>query len=217
PCGHCSYCDFRAACEAQLEREDHLVRVAGIRRDHVRHLRDAGVETLTALATRSAAPALAISPRTLEGLIEQAALQLHRHRTGALTWKPREVEPGRGFSALPARASGDLVLDFEGHPLFEPGRGLQYLFGALLLDDDAARYRALWAHDRDGERRAFEALVDLVHARLAGHPGLHGYHFGAAEPGAIKQLMSEHATREAQVDDLLRRQVFVDLRTLLLQ
>jgi predicted RecB family nuclease len=136
PCDHCSYCDFRTRCEARLEREDHLVRVAGMRRDHVRHLRAAGIDTLTSLATRTDAPATKIAPRTLAGLIEQAELQLHRHRTGALTWRVREVEPGRGFSALPPRAPGDLVLDFEGHPFFDPGHGLQYLFGALLLDGD---------------------------------------------------------------------------------
>ena len=28
------------------------------------------------------------------------------------------------------------------------------------------RYQPFWAHDRDGERRAFEDLVDLIHARL---------------------------------------------------
>lgn len=217
PCDHCSYCDFRTPCEDHYERRDHLVRVAGIRRDHVRHLHATGIETMTSLATRTEAPATKIAPRTLEGLIEQAGLQLHRQQTRQLTWNPREIEPGRGFSALPPRAAGDIVLDFEGHPFFEPGRGLQFLFGALLLDGEAATYQPFWAHDRAQERVGFEQLIDLLHARLAEHPTLHVYHFGAAEPGAIKQLMSEHATRENQVDDLLRRQVFVDLRTLLLQ
>ena len=30
PCHHCAFCDFRALCDDRLEREDHVVRVAGI-------------------------------------------------------------------------------------------------------------------------------------------------------------------------------------------
>ncbi len=57
--------------------------------------------------------------------------------------------------------------------------------------------------------------MDLVHARLAAHPDLHVYHFSGSEPSTIKRLMAEHLSREAQVDDLLRRRVFVDLHTIL--
>ena len=43
---------------------------------------------------------------------------------------------------------------------------------------------------------------------------MHVYHYGSAEPTVIKRLMAAHATREAEVDDLLRRAVFIDLLTL---
>src|SRR5262249_34336620 len=65
-----------------------------------------------------------------------------------------------------------------------------------------------------GERRAFEALVDLVHERLGRYPDLHVYHFSGSEPSTLKRLMAEHLTRDAQVDALLRRRVFVDLHTI---
>ena len=42
---------------------------------------------------------------------------------------------------------------------------------------------------------------------------MHVYHYSAAEPSVVKQLMAQHATREVEVDDLLRRGVFVDLLT----
>ena len=42
---------------------------------------------------------------------------------------------------------------------------------------------------------------------------MHVYHYSSAEPTVVKQLMAQHATREAEVDDLLRRGVFVDLLT----
>jgi uncharacterized protein len=215
PCHHCSFCDFRQLCEDRLEQEDHVVRVAGIHRGQVKRLFAGGVNTLTALAeTRPGTVVPKIAASTFEGLRAQAGLQLIRQRSGDLQWRALDVEPGRGFAALAPRSPGDVIFDLEGHPFFEPVRGLEYLFGVLLLDGAEPRYQAFWAHDRDGERRAFENLVDLIHARLERHPDLHVYHFSGSEPSTLKRLMAEHLTREAQVDDLLRRQVFVDLHTI---
>jgi len=215
PCHHCSFCDFRGLCEDRLEREDHVVRVAGIYRGQVKRLFAVGINTLTALAeTPPGVVAPKIPASTLGGLRDQAGLQLIRQRSGTLEWRALDAEPGRGFAALPPRSPGDVVFDLEGHPFFEPARGLEYLFGVLLLDGAEPRYQAFWAHDRDGERQAFEALVDLIHARLEKYPDLHVYHFSGSEPSTLKRLMAEHSTREAQVDDLLRRQVFVDLHTI---
>ena len=210
PCHHCSFCDFRALCDDRLAQEDHVVRVAGIHRDQVKRLFAGGIDTLTGLAeARGTVSKMAVS--TFEGLREQAGLQLLRQRSGTLEWRALPIEPGRGFSDLPPRSPGDVVFDLEGHPFFEPARGLEYLFGVLLLEGDEPRYQAFWAHDRHGERRAFETLVDLVHARLEQYPDLHVYHFSGSEPSTLKRLMAEHVTRDAQVDDLLRRRVFVDL------
>jgi uncharacterized protein len=189
--------------------------VAGIHRDQVKRLFAGGISTLTALAETPPGTAVSkIAPSTFEGLRDQAGLQLIRQRSGTLEWRALDIDPGRGFAALPPRSPGDVVFDLEGHPFFEPARGLEYLFGVLSLDGAGPQYQALWAHDRDGERRAFEALVDLIHARLEQHPDLHVYHFSGSEPSTLKRLMAEHSTREAQVDDLLRRQVFVDLHTI---
>ena len=215
PCYHCSFCDFRSPCDDRLEREDHVVRVAGIHRDQVKRLFAGGINTLTALAeTRPDVSVAKMAPSTFGTLRDQAGLQLIRQRGGTLEWRPLDIEPGRGFAALPPRSPGDLVFDLEGHPFFEPARGLEYLFGILRLDGDEPRYQAFWAHDREGERQAFEGLVDLIHARLARYPDLHVYHFSGSEPSTLKRLMAEYVTREAQVDDLLRRQVFVDLHTI---
>jgi uncharacterized protein len=110
-----------------------------------------------------------------------------------------------------------VILDLEGHPFFEPARGLTFLFGVLTADGPEPRYRAFWAHDYSEERRAFEDFIDLIHARLANHPDLHVYHFGAYEQSAIKQLMGLYATRESEVDELLRRKIFVNLYSIFRQ
>jgi predicted RecB family nuclease len=215
PCDHCAFCDFRSPCDDRLEEEDHVVRVAGIYRDQVKRLFAGGINTLTALAeTRPDVSVAKMSPSTFSTLRDQAGLQLMRQRAGRLEWRPLDIEPGRGFAALPPRSPGDLIFDLEGHPFFEPARGLEYLFGILQLDGDEPRYKTFWAHDRDGERQAFEGLVDLIHARLEQYPDLHVYHFSGSERSTLKRLMAEHVTRETQVDDLLRRQVFVDLHTI---
>ena len=215
PCDHCAFCDFRSPCDDRLEEEDHVVRVAGIYRDQVKRLFAGGINTLTALAETGPDVSVAkMAPSTFSTLRDQAGLQLIRQRAGRLEWRPLDIEPGRGFAALPPRSPGDLIFDLEGHPFFEPARGLEYLFGILRLDGDEPRYKTFWAHDRDGERQAFEGLVDLIHARLEQYPDLHVYHFSGSERSTLKRLMAEHVTREIQVDDLLRRQVFVDLHTI---
>jgi uncharacterized protein len=122
-------------------------------------------------------------------------------------------EPERGFALLPAPSPGDLVFDIEGDPFWEPARGLHFLFGVLGADG----YRAFWGHDRAEERAALEAVVDLFHERLARHPDMHVYHYGAYEPTALKQLMGVYGSREDAVDDLLRREIFVDLYSVVRQ
>ncbi len=97
----------------------------------------------------------------------------------------------------------------EGDPLEEGG--LEYLFGVVFRDEGELRFRPFWAHSRAEERQAFEAFMDFVAERLARFPDLHIYHYAAYEVTALKRLMSLHGTREAQVDDLLRRGKFVDL------
>jgi len=97
----------------------------------------------------------------------------------------------------------------EGDP-FEAG-GLEYLFGIRYRKNGAMRFGPFWAHDRAGEKRAFERLMDFLAERLARFPGMHIYHYAHYEPTALKRLMSLHGTREAQVDDLLRAGKLVDL------
>jgi len=214
---HCALCEFRDVCDERWTQEDHLVLVAGIRRGQVTRLRSAGIGTLAQLAQTPATPVPHIASHTLETLHDQAGLQLRRRTTGDLDWHQLPVEPGRGFERLPRPSSGDVMFDIEGDPFWEPARGLHFLFGLLTHDDGAWRYRTIWAHDRAGERQAFEALVDFFHERLARYPDMHVYHYGAYEPTALKQLMGVYATREDVIDALLRREVLVDLHSVVRQ
>ena len=75
----------------------------------------------------------------------------------------------------------------------------------------------IWAHDEREERAAFERWVDWITERLAAHPDAHIYHYNHYEPTALKRLMSTYGTRETELDELLRREVFVDLYTVVRQ
>ena len=53
--------------------------------------------------------------------------------------------------------------------------------------------------------------MDLFAARLWQYPEAHIFHFAPYEPTALKRLMGRHATREDEVDRLLRGAAMVDL------
>ena len=53
--------------------------------------------------------------------------------------------------------------------------------------------------------------MDFLTQRVQRFPSMHIYHYNHYEPTALKRLMTLHGTREAQLDDLLRREKFVDL------
>lgn len=218
PVEHCSLCDFRGVCNERWDAVDHLVRVAGIRRDQIERLKAAEISTLAGLAAAPTGIRFArMHPATFETLRSQAGLQALRRSTGLLEPELLPLEEGRGFALLPRPSAGDVVLDFEGDPFWEPARGLEFLFGVLTVEEGGAVYRPFWAHDPPGERRALEAFADLVHERLERRPEMHVYHFASYEPTAVKRLMGEHGTREDAVDDLLRRRIFVDLHRVVRQ
>ena len=60
-------------------------------------------------------------------------------------------------------------------------------------------------------RQRSRRFVDLVLDRLERDPSMHVYHYGGYESGALKRLMQRHATREDEVDRLLRGRRLVNL------
>src|SRR5678816_4286208 len=79
------------------------------------------------------------------------------------------------------------------------------------------RYTSRWSFDRPRERETFESFIDTVIEQQQRFPKLHVYHFSPYEPAALKRLMGRYATREDEVDGLLRAGVFVDLYGILKQ
>ena len=213
PVDFCTLCEFISLCKQRWNDDDHLTLVAGMSRIQVERLTAAGITTLEALAeTAPDTKVKSMRASTFQGLNMQAGLQLHRRRTGETKIVLLPDEPDRGFALLPEPSAGDIWLDLEGDPWFEPARGLEYLIGWVELGEDGEpRYEHIWARDRDTERVAFERFVDHVVERRRRFPAMHVYHYAPYERTALSRLMGEHASREEEIDDLLRSEVLVDL------
>ena len=151
----CEQCVWSARCDGVRRGVDHLSLVAGMRRDQTKRLVAAGIATLERLATAAAdAHPPKMAAQTFANLHRQAALQLHQRTTGAHRYEllpPRELH---GFAALPAPSDGDVYFDMEGDPLYEAGKGLEYLFGAFVPNDARQRVPRVLGRDARAARSA---------------------------------------------------------------
>jgi predicted RecB family nuclease len=212
PVEHCGVCGWWKRCEERRRADDHLSLVAGIsarQRDRLSAVNVARVVELGALDPTLRVPGIAKD--ALARVREQARIQVAgRGVLPPLYELLLDVEPGFGLDRLPESQAGDLFLDLEGDP-FVQGSGLEYLFGLVELGASEPRYHAFWSKTRAEEKRAFEAVIDRIFAGRAQFPDLHVFHFGHREAHALKTLSCRHKTREAEVDQLLREHVLVDL------
>ncbi len=195
-----------------LETADHLSRVANISVSQIQKLNAAGITTLTSLAESTLAHVPRIDDAVFARLKEQAQLQaasVGADRPAYRILIPDPPDQRRGLALLPPASPGDIFFDMEGYPLVKGG--LEYLFGALALDDSQRVFHDWWAHDTDQERRAFCDFIDWVYARWQADPAMHIYHYANYEVAALRRLMGRYGSREAEVDALLRHEVFVDL------
>jgi uncharacterized protein len=212
PVMHCEVCAWWQPCNARRRTDDHLGFVAGISRLQIKELGRIDVHKLERLGDLREVPKPARGSRdALTRVRDQAAIQLKARRLGAPQFEILEpVGVEHGLTMLPAPSPHDFFLDLEGDRLAASG-GRDYLFGYIRPGGD---YVPIWATTGAQERAAFERLVDLVLAEFREHPDMHVYHFGAYEPSAFKRLSGRYATRESELDVLLRAELFVDLYTI---
>jgi uncharacterized protein len=231
PVEHCEVCRWNEICTARRRADDHLSLVAGISGRQRRALVERGISTRTALGELKlpvVPPLEGTSAGALARVREQARLQVEGERARQTLHElldparlaDGKLAPNRGLTSLPAPSAGDVFFDIEGDP-YAFDEGLDYLFGVLeprlTGPDGRPAFHTFWSRDdRDefsleGEKRAFEALVDLLIDRLDRDPAMHVYHYAPYETTALKRLMSRHGTREMEIDRLLRGGTMVDL------
>ena len=142
---------------------------------------------------------------------EQARVQFESRGKTPPLYELRPFADGEGLSRLPEPSPGDVFLDLEGD-LFAAEGGREYLFGVVTIDADGKPvYRSFWAFTEHDERQAFESVIDLIVQASQKHETMHVYHYAPYEPSAFKRLMGRYATREKELDKMLRAGRFVDL------
>ncbi len=216
PTAHCMSCRWFGDCDAQRRRDDHLSLVAGISNLHRKQLAAWDTRTVEILSRLP----LPLQHRPDYGskeayvrLREQARMQVAGRYQRQPVHELLDITDEHGFRLLPEPSPGDVFFDLEGDPFVSKG-GREYLFGfAASGPDGKPVYECRWALSADDEKRAFEWFVDSVMARWAEFPSMHVYHFTAYEPAALKRLMGRYATREDEIDRLLRGKRLVDVHT----
>lgn len=219
-CGRCE------VCEPEIARTRDPLLIAGIRRVQRDALVAAGYDTIDAVAEIVDEPhspdvhacviftidVPGLSEHVIERLSAQARLQLEALPGAA---PPVRVTDAAALAAIPQPSTGDIFFDFEGDPMYrEPGTdasarwGIDYLFG--LVDTDE-HFTTIWAHTLEDEKQALIDFLALVKRRRAEHPGMHIYHYAAYERTHLLSIAARHGVGEAEVDDLLRNHVLVDL------
>lgn len=208
PVEHCAICAFAAECHARRVSDDHLSLVAGARRDQRERLFEIGLSTVLALAEAPAdTPPGSLGSERFRTLHDQAALQVDSRVTGLPVHQHLEPRRAAGYALLPAPSLGDVYFDLEGDPYVGDG-GIEYLWGWWTA---GSGYECVWAHDAEAEKLAFERFVDRVFELRRLHPDLHVFHYAPHERSKLRSLAAQYATREEQIDELLRAEALVDL------
>ncbi len=208
PVEHCAICALAAECRARLIADDHLSLVAGARRDHREDLVEAGLPTVLSLAQApQTAAARPLSSERFALLHQQAALQVQSRISGSPTHRHLLPAGAAGYALLAAPSAGDVFFDLEGDPYVGDG-GIEYLWGWWTAESG---YECVWAHDATAEKAAFEQFVDRMGELRVPYPDLHVFHYAPHELSKLRSLSVHYATREEEVDELLRGEVLVDL------
>ena len=220
PCQHCDVCRWFAVCDAKRRADDHLSLVAGIRKQQRIQLEAWDTPTMAKLAVLP----LPLKQKPLHGsregverVREQARVQVQARTSQHAVYELLPVAEGTGFCNLPEPSQFDMFVDLEGDPFADEG-GRQYLFGLLTMDAQKRQlYQKRWCLTAGQEKQGFEWLMDEIMRAWESAPAMHVYHFGAYEPSKFKFLMGRYATREDEVDRMLRAGLFIDLHTIFKQ
>lgn len=207
PVAHCAICALADECRQRLIADDHLSLVAGARHDQRERLVESGIITMHALAVTEQIQPVPLAPERYDWLHHQADLQVRSCESGQALHRHLAPKRAAGYALLPQPTAGDVFFDLEGDP-YVGDDGIEYLWGWWSADEG---YECAWAHDLDAEKAAFQQFIDRVVERRREHPAMHVFHYAPHERSKLRSLSVKYATREAEVDDLLRDDVLIDL------
>ncbi|TWT91793.1 ATP-dependent RecD-like DNA helicase [Botrimarina colliarenosi] len=218
PVAFCDVCQWSGECRRRRCDDDHLSLVAGVTKLHIVELTERAITTLEAFAEEPNLDAKPLKRGSLDSLRvaqDQAKIQLKGRKSGSPEIEFLRTEAGLGLNRLPEPAAGDVFFDLEGERL-SPDGGMEYLFGYAYENGDVAM-ESRWSMNASDEKAAFEGFMDFVGERWAKCPGMHVYHYAPYEEIALKRLATKYATRERELDRMLRSGRLIDLHAVVRQ
>lgn len=193
----CKESPWFGLCKRDAEACDDICLIYKIRRsDHVK-LYDAGIKTVTELATMNIddleQSVDGMSRRKLEALQRQAR-SLHEKKLIVIQKNP-----------LPS-AEVEVYFDIEGDPL----RGVEYLFGLLMAKPgEKGKYEYFLAPTPDDEKTAWHEFLEFVRTLPADAPI---FHYGTYERTVVNRMKNRYGGDEKAIEKL-EKQMFNLLTT----
>ena len=140
--------------EALLKKKDHLCRVANITKSQIKKLNQAGIATFSQLANSKLDRIPKLDQIIYQRLQTQASLQSQSQKDGKPVYEMipigKEHSTQRiGMANLPPASPLDVFFDMEGNPHYD--NGLEYLFGAVVLEDNQPVFKDWWAFNHEEE------------------------------------------------------------------
>jgi predicted RecB family nuclease len=207
PRDHCDVCKWFEVCNTRRRNDDHLSFVAGLTSSQRKELAELDIKTLKDFATTK----IEINNESILRSKEQARLQLEARNNGVPSFEVLPLVDMKGFYRLPEPNAGDIFFDLEGDA-FYGNSGLEYLWGYCEVGPaEKITYHHRWAYNFEQEKSAFIHFMTMLVARAEAFPGMKVYHYAPYEPSALKRLMGRYGVMEAELDQLLREERFVDL------
>ena len=185
---HCPACEFSARCRQQAVREDNISLLRGLGQKALAAYARRGILTLTQLAHT-------FRPRR-RGKRSGGENPKRYHALQALAIRDRRVYV-LGAPVIPSEEA-IIYLDLEG----VPDRGIVYLIGMKVCDENSQRSYSFWADGKSQERVIFEQFLDVVASCQV--PTIVTY--GGYERAFIKR-MRQYTRRKRLVDRILDRLV----------
>jgi predicted RecB family nuclease len=174
---HCPLCPFQRLCHAQAEQEDNLSLLHGVTARAIRQYEKMGIFTVRQLS-------YVFKPRKQKKRSKKPPPVTHRVELQALAIRENKIY----LQELPtlSRQLVELFLDIEG----VPDRGVYYLIGLLVRQEDTMTHYAFWADTDHDERQIWQQFVDMV----THYPDAPIYHYGSYERRAIATLAKRYQT-----------------------
>jgi predicted RecB family nuclease len=220
PRSACVTCAWLPVCEQGRKADRDLSLIQGIRSVTREKLVANGISTIDQMAEKEPEDRpIAIAESTFTKLAAQAKLQVQGEAQNEIITQIINAEV---LANLPPRNEGDIWFDMEGDPYAYAGEGLEYMFGySVLVESDGPKQKLVFdtcdADSRQEEKVAFEAFIDSITRRISQFPGLHIYHYADYERRTLLALANRHATRESEIDQLLRDGRLIDLYSVVRQ